>query len=365
MDAWAKEYFLSGGADRDQPSFARAVAASAATGRLAASELNIRTSFEADGSTFRHWNRGWSTAILARGAPRAFDGAADRNRTRRWGGGEGGGAAAGDHGVTAGPRSEKPRFQKDEHVVYVSEHPDAGAVVLEVHADDPPEYYYYTIMLEGAVVERQVPEGRLRPTESDGGEARGAAPRDNAAGIGPGRGDASSSRGVGVATSSGGLWNMDAVKDLRHTTALLNAAGVRFATAPASERLPGGIDPDRFPMLALATSQRADFPPIGCEDCHWEAVDLDSSGDCVVAACAWELRRLLPEALLVAHGLLTLAAPLGTPSSRVASCASPRRATWPGPRCCAESSADHTTPSTHGPSTRWSSCCCRCTGLGP
>ena len=171
------------------------------------------------------------------------------------GGGEGGGAAAGDHGVTAGPRSEKPRFQKDEHVVYVSEHPDAGAVVLEVHADDPPEYYY-TIMLEGAVVERQVPEGRLRPTESDGGEARGAAPRDNAAGIGPGRGDASSGRGVGVATSSGGLWNMDAVRDLRHTTALLNASGVRFATAPASERLPGGIDPDRFPMLARATSQR-------------------------------------------------------------------------------------------------------------
>ena len=61
-------------------------------------------------------------------------------------------------------------------------------------------------------------------------------------------------------------------------------------------------------MLARATSQRADFPPIGCEDCHWEAVDLDSSGDCVVAACAWELRRLLPEALLVAHGLLTLGA---------------------------------------------------------
>ena len=88
-----RELFVTtGGADRDQPSFARAVAASAATGRLAASELNIRTSFEADGSTFRHWNRGWSTAILARGAPRAFDGAADRNRTRRWGGGEGGGA---------------------------------------------------------------------------------------------------------------------------------------------------------------------------------------------------------------------------------------------------------------------------------
>ena len=170
------------------------------------------------------------------------------------GGGESGVAAAGDHSVTAGPRAEKPRFQKDEHVVYASEHPDADAVVLEVHADDPTQYYY-TIML--AAGERQVPEGRLRPTESDGGEARGAAPRDNAAGIGPGRGDASSSRGVGVATSSGGLWNMDAVRDLRHTTALLNASGVRFATAPASERLPGGIDPDRFPMLARATSQRA------------------------------------------------------------------------------------------------------------
>ena len=43
--------------------------------------------------------------------------------TEDGGGGESG-VAAGDHSVTAGPRAEKPRFQKDEHVVYASEHPN-------------------------------------------------------------------------------------------------------------------------------------------------------------------------------------------------------------------------------------------------
>ena len=80
-------------------------------------------------------------------------------------------------------------------------------------------------------------------------------------------------------------------------------AGVAYATVGPSERL--GVCAQRFPLLARALADEHD-PPFGCEESQSKAADLDATGDCMIAACAWQLRKLLPDSALASHGLLTM-----------------------------------------------------------
>ncbi|EOD41105.1 hypothetical protein EMIHUDRAFT_250891, partial [Emiliania huxleyi CCMP1516] len=78
-----------------------------------------------------------------------------------------------------------------------------------------------------------------------------------------------------------------------------------YESEATGRRERNGVCSRSFPLLARALEDKHN-PPLGCEDCQWRAADLDATGDCMIAACAWQLRKLLPESVLVSHGLLTM-----------------------------------------------------------
>ena len=86
------------------------------------------------------------------------------------------------------------------------------------------------------------------------------------------------------------LWEMDSIRALREALSLFTASGAHYATVGPSERL--GVCSRSFPLLARALEDKHN-PPLGCEDCQWRAADLDATGDCMIAACAWQLRKLI------------------------------------------------------------------------